>query len=584
VLGSFIEFQDYTPKVRFDFSKVLMSTPSRSDQMKNAASTGTLTHRQILLVLTGLMSGMFLAALDQTVVGTAMRTVADDLGGLSLQAWATTAYLITSTISTPIYGKLGDIFGRRPWFMVAISIFIIGSLTSGLATTMYELAAYRALQGLGAGGLFSLAITIIADVVPPRERARYQGMFLAVFGTSSVIGPVVGGFFAGIDTFLGIEGWRWIFLINLPIGLASLTLVLKFLHIPHFPRPQKIDWWGAVTVVVFLVPVLVLAEQGREWGWGSTLSVGLLALGGVGLVLFLFAERAAGESALIPLSLFRNIPFARTQVMGFIVGIGMFGGMVTLPLILQVAYGATPTMAGFLMLPMVGGMMTASILSGRFTSKTGKYRVFLNAGSAFMVAGYAYLLLTLRADTAFWVLSIGMVVIGLGLGQMMQTLMVASQNAVDAKDIGVATSTATFFRQIGGTLGVAVFMTLLFSQVEDAIRRAFENPAVISVIQQATADPAVVADPANQALIEGLAGGSAGLSVTSDSSFLIGVDDRLSAPFRMGFVDSSLSVFLIAAVVLGVGFVVSWFIKEVPLRTKSASQEQAEAKLSGMGG
>ena len=176
--------------------------------MKHAASTGTLTHRQILLVLTGLMSGMFLAALDQTVVGTAMRTVADDLGGLSLQAWATTAYLITSTISTPIYGKLGDIFGRRPWFMVAISTFIIGSLTSGLATTMYELAAYRALQGLGAGGLFSLAITIIADVVPPRERARYQGMFLAVFGTSSVIGPVVGGFFAGVDTFLGIEGWR----------------------------------------------------------------------------------------------------------------------------------------------------------------------------------------------------------------------------------------------------------------------------------------------------------------------------------------------------------------------------------------
>lgn len=562
-----------------------MSTTSRSDQMKHAASTGTLSHRQILLVLTGLMSGMFLAALDQTVVGTAMRTVADDLGGLSLQAWATTAYLITSTITTPIYGKLGDIFGRRPWFMVAISIFIIGSLTSGLATTMYELAAYRALQGLGAGGLFSLAITIIADVVPPRERARYQGMFLAVFGTSSVIGPVVGGFFAGIDTFLGIDGWRWIFLINLPIGLISLFLVFTFLHVPHFPRPQKIDWWGAITVVVFLVPVLVVAEQGREWGWGSTLSIGLLVVGAVGLVLFLFAERAAGESALIPLSLFRNIPFARTQVMGFIVGVGMFGGMVTLPLILQVAYGATPTQAGFLMLPMVAGMMSASITSGRITSKTGKYRMFLNLGSAVMVLGYTYLLLTLKADTAFWVLSIGMVVIGLGLGQMMQTLMVASQNAVDAKDIGVATSTATFFRQIGGTLGVAVFMTLLFSRVEEAIRRAFERQEVIQGIEQATSDPAVVSDPANQALLQGLSqGGGEGLSVTTDSSFLIGVDERLSAPFRIGFVESSLSVFLIAAIVLGVGFVVSWFIKEVPLRTKSASQEQAEAKLSGMGG
>ena len=562
-----------------------MSTTSRSDQMKHAASTGTLSHRQILLVLTGLMSGMFLAALDQTVVGTAMRTVADDLGGLSLQAWATTAYLITSTITTPIYGKLGDIFGRRPWFMVAISIFIIGSLTSGLATTMYELAAYRALQGLGAGGLFSLAITIIADVVPPRERARYQGMFLAVFGTSSVVGPVVGGFFAGIDTFLGIDGWRWIFLINLPIGLISLFLVFTFLHVPHFPRPQKIDWWGAITVVLFLVPVLVVAEQGREWGWGSTLSIGLLVVGAVGLVLFLFAERSAGESALIPLSLFRNIPFARTQVMGFIVGIGMFGGMVTLPLILQVAYGATPTQAGFLMLPMVAGMMSASITSGRITSKTGKYRVFLNVGSALMVLGFAYLLLTLKADTAFWVLSIGMVVIGLGLGQMMQTLMVASQNAVDAKDIGVATSTATFFRQIGGTLGVAVFMTLLFSRVEEAIRGAFERPEVIQGIEQATSDSAVVSDPANQALLQGLSqGGGAGLSVTTDSSFLIGVDERLSAPFRIGFVESSLSVFLIAAIVLGVGFIVSWSIKEVPLRAKSASQEQAEAKLSGMGG
>jgi EmrB/QacA subfamily drug resistance transporter len=553
--------------------------------MKHAASTGTLSHRQILLVLTGLMSGMFLAALDQTVVGTAMRTVADDLGGLSLQAWATTAYLITSTITTPIYGKLGDIFGRRPWFMVAISIFIIGSLTSGLATTMYELAAYRALQGLGAGGLFSLAITIIADVVPPRERARYQGMFLAVFGTSSVIGPVVGGFFAGIDTFWGIEGWRWIFLINLPIGLISLFLVFTFLHVPHFPRPQKIDWWGAVTVVAFLVPLLVVAEQGREWGWGSTLSIGLLVLGAVGLVLFLFAERAAGEAALIPLSLFRNVPFARTQVMGFIVGIGMFGGMVTLPLILQVAYGATPTQAGFLMLPMVAGMMSASITSGRITSKTGKYRVFLNLGSAVMVLGYTYLLLTLKADTAFWVLSIGMVVVGLGLGQMMQTLMVASQNAVDAKDIGVATSTSTFFRQIGGTLGVAVFMTLLFSRVEEAIRAAFERPEVIQGIEQATSDPAVMSNPANQALLQGLSQrGGEGLSVTTDSSFLIGVDERLSAPFRMGFVESSLSVFLIAAIVLGVGFIVSWFIKEVPLRTKSASQEQAEAQLSGMGG
>jgi len=216
-----------------------VATSARGEAMKSAASTGEMSHRQILLVLAGLMSGMFLAALDQTIVSTAIRTVADDLDGLALQGWATTAYLITSTISTPIYGKLGDIFGRRPLFMVAIAIFVVGSLTSGLATTMYELAAYRALQGLGAGGLFALALTIIADIVPPRDRARYQGVFLAVFGTSSVIGPVVGGFFAGIDQFLWFEGWRWIFLINLPIGAISMFLVFTFLHVPHFAKPQR---------------------------------------------------------------------------------------------------------------------------------------------------------------------------------------------------------------------------------------------------------------------------------------------------------------------------------------------------------
>ncbi|MGB4713903.1 MAG: MDR family MFS transporter, partial [Pontimonas sp.] len=450
-----------------------MAKNTRSEEMKSAASAGQMSHRQIMLVLAGLMSGMFLAALDQTIVSTAMRTVADDLDGLSLQAWATTAYLITSTISTPIYGKLGDIFGRRPLFMVAIAIFVVGSLTSGLATTMYELAAYRALQGMGAGGLFALALTIIADIVPPRDRARYQGLFLAVFGTSSVIGPVVGGFFAGLDQFLGFDGWRWIFLINLPIGIVSMALVFTFLHVPHFAKPQKIDWAGAATIVVGLVPLLIVAELGREWGWGSPLSVGMMALGVVGIIAFILVERAAGDTALIPLSLFKNAPFARTQVMGFIVGIGMFGGMITLPLILQVAYGATPTMAGFLMLPMVGGMMVSTITAGQITSKTGKYRFFLNLGSAVMTLGFVYLFFFVEAEQPLWVLSLGMVMIGLGLGQLMQTLMISSQNAVEAKDIGVATSSATFFRQIGGTLGVAVFMTVLFSQVEDKIAEAF---------------------------------------------------------------------------------------------------------------
>ncbi|MEY3483991.1 MAG: hypothetical protein RLZZ218_826, partial [Actinomycetota bacterium] len=252
-------------------------------------------HRQIMFVLFGLMAGMFLSALDQSVVGTAMRTIADDLNGLSAQAWVTTAYLITSTIATPIYGKLGDIFGRRKLFITAISIFIFGSVISGLANTMYELAAYRAIQGIGAGGLFALALTILADIVPPRDRARYQGLFLAVFGTSSVLGPLIGGLLAGVDSFLGITGWRWIFLMNLPIGAIALLLVLSFLHVPHIEsKSKRIDWWGVLTIIVGVVPLLIVAEQGREWGWTSPNAFIAYALGAFGITSFIIIERKMG--------------------------------------------------------------------------------------------------------------------------------------------------------------------------------------------------------------------------------------------------------------------------------------------------
>ena len=536
-----------------------------------------MSHKEIWLVLIGLMSGMFLAALDQSVVSAAMRTIADDLGGLSLQAWATTAYLITSTVSTPIYGKLGDIFGRRPVFLTAIAIFIIGSVTTGFANTMYELAAYRALQGVGAGGLFSLALTIVADIVPPRERARYQGLFLAVFGSSSLLGPVVGGTLAGIDEFLFVEGWRWIFLMNLPIGIASLFMVVTFLHIPHNPRKQKIDWWGAAAIIIATVPILLVAEQGRVWGWTSPLSISMAVTGVIGIIAFIMIEKKMGDSALIPLSIFKSQTFARTQVLGFIIGMGMFGGMITLPLIIQVVYGVSPTMTGFMMLPMVLGMMTATITAGRVTAKTGKYRFFFNTGTATLFVGYLYMVLFLEAEIPLWVVAIGMVLVGLGLGQLMQTTMVASQNAVEAKDIGVATSSATFFRQMGGTMGVAVFMSILFSQVSDKVIEAFKKPEVSTGIAEALNDPAVASDPVNQDILGIFQGGpAAASSVTEDSSFLIGADDRLTLPFRMGFVESSLSVFLLAAIVIGVAFVISWFIKEVPLREKSASQEAAE--------
>ena len=555
-----------------------MASKNSREAAKQAAQSGTMNQRQIWVVLIGLMSGMFLAALDQSVVSSAMRTIADDLDGLSLQAWATTAYLITSTVSTPIYGKLGDIFGRRPLFMVAIGIFILGSLATGLAGSMFELAMFRAIQGLGAGGLFSLALTIVADIVPPRERARYQGMFLAVFGTSSVAGPVIGGAFAGVDEILFLDGWRWVFLMNLPIGAVSMFMVLTFLHIPHNPRPQKIDWWGAVTIVMAVVPILLVAEQGREWGWSSPLAIAMYVTGVTGIIAFIFIERRMGDAALLPLRIFKEPTFARTQLMGFIIGIGMFGGMITLPLILQVVYGASPTEAGLLMLPMVAGLMTASITSGRIMSKTGKYRIFFNVGTGLLLIGYTYMLLVLDATIPIWVVSIGMVIIGLGLGQLLQTTTVASQNSVHGRDIGVATSSITFFRQMGGTFGVAVFMSILFSQVTQKVVAAFDNPATQAGIAEALSDRNVTSDPANAAIIGVLQNGAEGASeITIDSSFLIGADDRLTLPFRIGFVESSLGVFLLATLFVGVAFVISFFIKEIPLRDKSAAQEAAES-------
>ena len=315
--------------------------------MSKDSSNTYLDHKEVVPILIGLMLGLFLAALDQTIVATAIRTIGDDLKGLSIQAWATTAYLITSTITTPLYGKLSDIFGRKPLFIWAISIFIVGSALSAFAVSMYQLAVFRAIQGLGAGGLFTLALAIIGDIVPPRQRPKYQGYFIAVFGSSSVLGPIVGGFLAGQESILGLTGWRWVFFVNVPVGLIALVVVGKTLHIPNFQRVNHaIDWWGALSLTTGLVPLLIVAQEGRNWGWTSSNSIICYVIGILSLLLFVYFENRMHDEALLPLSLFKDKTFSLIAVVGVITGAGMFGGLAILPLYLQIVGGASPTRAG----------------------------------------------------------------------------------------------------------------------------------------------------------------------------------------------------------------------------------------------
>jgi len=537
---------------------------------------GPLTHKQIVTILIGLMMGMFLAALDQTIVATAIRTIADDLKGLNEQAWATTAYLITSTIVTPLYGKLSDIYGRKPFFITAISIFIFGSILCTFADSMFQLAAYRAVQGLGAGGLFSLALAIIGDIVPPRERAKYQGYFLAVFGTSSVLGPVIGGFFAGTDTILGIDGWRWVFLVNVPIGAAALAVVSKTLHLRHTRLDHRIDWWGAAALSASLVPLLIVLEQGREWGWGSTASLTCFAIGTVAAVAFFLIERAMGEEAILPLGLFRIRTVGVASVASVIIGVAMFGGLASLPLYLQIVKGATPTQAGLLLLPMTLGIMAGSIGSGVAIAKTGRYRHFPVTGAALLTLSL-FVFHYVQADTPLWQVMIVMVFFGIGLGFNFQPLTLAVQNAVRPQEIGVATSTATFTRQIGGTIGTAVFLSILFSTVPDKIASAMQRIAPTPDFQAALKDPAN-AEFAQQFAQAQQSGGAASASgVLKDSSFLTDLDPRLAKPFLEGFSDSMDLVFLVGACVMVFGFLVLLLLPHVELRSGSAYSERGQA-------
>ncbi|TPG07811.1 MDR family MFS transporter [Curtobacterium flaccumfaciens] len=480
-----------------------MTQTATAPAAPTTASNVVMTHRQILLVIYGLMAGMFLGALDQTIVGTAIRTIGDDLHGLDQQAWVTTGYLIASTVTTPIYGKLSDIFGRRPLFITAIGIFIVGSFAASFSDSMLMLAGFRALQGLGAGGLMSLPLAIMGDMLAPRERAKYQGYFLAVFGISSVIGPLVGGVFAGADQLLFIAGWRWVFLINVPIGVIALFMVLTFLHLPKFGNRGKprIDWWGATLVIVTLVPLLLIAEQGREWGWDSPAAFACYAIGALGLIAFIIVERAMGDDAILPMKLFGSRVFSMSAILSVLVGFGMFGAMLTIPLYLQIVKGVTPTESGFAMLPMVLGLMISSIASGQIISKTGNYQVFPVTGTAFTAVGFTVLTF-LTADRPLWFLMLGMFLIGLGLGQLMQTLTLAAQNSVSPRDIGVATSAATFFRQIGGTMGTAVLLSVLFTLMPTNISAAMQNESDLKSALNAAMTPSVANASKNQGVMD----------------------------------------------------------------------------------
>jgi EmrB/QacA subfamily drug resistance transporter len=535
----------------------------------DSQSDGALSHRQILTILSGLVMGMFLAALDQTIVSTAIKTIGNDLHNLEAQAWVTTAFLITSTIAAPLFGKLSDIYGRKRLFMLAIVIFVAGSALCGLATSMYELAGFRAFQGIGAGGIMPLALAVIGDIIPPRERARYQGYMMAVFASASVLGPVLGGLLAGTTDFLGVAGWRWIFYINVPIAIVALLVIARVLKLDYVRRQRRIDWWGSVMLAVGLVPLLVVAEQGQAWGWSSASSFVCYFLAVAGLSLFIWIQHRMGDDALLPLRLFRSPTFSVASAQVTIIGMAMFGGLSVIPLYLQIVKGASPTKSGLLLLPLVGGLMLASLTAGRLVARTGRYKIFPVVGSVLMLIGMG-LLITIGADTPLWHTDVFMAVFGIGLGLNMQSLVLAMQNSVPAKDMGVASAASTFFRSVGGTLGTAVFLSILFSLAGSKIAQQYTKAATDpGYLAAAKANPGQVAS-----LHQHLSGG------LDDTSFLNGLAKPLVHPFFVGFSSAGDVVFAVVAILLVAAVVLSSCLKEVPLRMVSGNQARAEASES----
>ena len=523
-----------------------MSQPTSPATVAPSGDAPTyLPHRQILLVLAGLMAGMFLAALDQSIVGTALPRIVSDLGGLDHLSWVVTAYLLTSTASTPLWGKISDLYGRRPVFQVAIATFVAGSVVAAVAGSMGLLIAGRAVQGLGGGGLFALALAVIGDVIPPRERGRYQGWFGAVFGVSSVAGPLLGGFFTDGP------GWRWIFWINVPIGLAALFVTSVALRIPTVRREHRIDYLGAALVVAAVSSILLYtAWAGGELGWTDPLSLALVVAGALLAGAFVLAERRAAEP-ILPMRLFANATFRWSNLFAFVVGMAMFGAIIFLPVYLQAVQGFSPTGSGLALLPMVVGLFATSIGSGQLITRTGRYRVYPITGAAVLFAGIV-LLTRLGVDSPYWYVALSIFVVGAGLGFTMQTVITAVQNSVARTDLGVATSAVTFFRSMGGAFGVALFGAVFNSRL--AAHLAENLPAG--------------AAPAG------------GTGLANDVAAIQSLPPAIKAPVLDAFTHGLNDMFLTALPFVAIAFAVAWLIPELTLatRTDGSPDNPAEAQ------